>query len=151
MVTLTIDDRLLSAYIFYGGILLLKTWAMSFFTARHRIKNKALPAPEDYGGKGKDKPVPHNDDVERVRRAHLNDLENIPIFLIVALLYSFTNLPAMRAIWCMRIFTAARILHTICYLNAISLPRGMGFMVGAACNAFMIGNVLYVAVKAGVF
>ncbi len=40
MVTLNLDDRLLSAYIFYGSILMLKTWAMSFLTARHRLKNK---------------------------------------------------------------------------------------------------------------
>jgi len=29
---------------------------------------KAFPSPEDYGGKSKDKPVPKNEDVERVRR-----------------------------------------------------------------------------------
>lgn len=40
MVTLNLDDRLLAAYIFYGSILMLKMWAMSFLTARHRIKNK---------------------------------------------------------------------------------------------------------------
>ena len=32
-----------------------------------------------------------NDDVERVVRAHRNDLENIPIFMILALLYVTTN------------------------------------------------------------
>ena len=40
MVKLTVDDHLLAAYLFYGSILMLKTWAMSFFTARHRIKNQ---------------------------------------------------------------------------------------------------------------
>lgn len=40
MVTLTVDDRLLAAYVFYGSILMLKTSLMSFLTARHRIKNK---------------------------------------------------------------------------------------------------------------
>ena len=29
---------------------------------------EAFPSPEDYGGKSKDKPVPKNEDVERVRR-----------------------------------------------------------------------------------
>jgi len=43
MVSLKLDDRLLAAYLFYGSILLLKTWAMSFLTARHRIKNKVRP------------------------------------------------------------------------------------------------------------
>ena len=40
MVTLSIDDHFLSVYLFYGAILLLKTWIMSFLTARHRIANK---------------------------------------------------------------------------------------------------------------
>ena len=40
MVALNLDDRLLAAYIFYGSILVLKTFLMSFLTARQRIKNK---------------------------------------------------------------------------------------------------------------
>lgn len=40
MVTLSVDDHFLSAYLFYGAILMLKTWVMSFVTARHRIANK---------------------------------------------------------------------------------------------------------------
>ena len=84
-------------------------------------------------------------------RAHLNDLENIPLFLIVVLLYSFSGLPAIRAIWCLRVFTAARILHTISYLNAISAPRAISFLAGAGCTVFLAGNVLYAALKTGVF
>lgn len=45
MVTLKLDDRLLAAYLFYGSILMLKTWAMSFFTARHRLQNKVRSDP----------------------------------------------------------------------------------------------------------
>ena len=84
-------------------------------------------------------------------RAHLNDLENIPLFLIVVLLYLFSGLPAMRAIWCLRIFTAARIIHTISYLNAITVPRAASFLVGAACTVFVAGNVLYATIITGVF
>ena len=40
MVTFSLDDRLLAAYLFYGAILLLKMLLMSFITAFHRIKNK---------------------------------------------------------------------------------------------------------------
>jgi len=151
MATLTLDSRLLAAYVFYGSILLLKTFMMSFITAVHRIKNKALPSPEDYGGKYKDKPVPKNEDVERVRRAHQNDLENIPIFLIIALLYMLSNLSIVRGIWCLRIFTAARVLHTVAYLNKISLPRAMCFLIGAICTGILGVSVLYSAIHTGVF
>jgi len=151
MVALNLDDRLLAAYIFYGSILVLKTFLMSFLTARQRIKNKVFPSPEDYKGENKDKPVTTNEDVERVRRAHQNDLENIPIFLIIALLYTLSNLPPVRGIWCLRIFTAARILHTVGYLNAITRLRGIGFMSGSACIAILVVSVLISAVTAGVF
>ena len=84
-------------------------------------------------------------------RAHLNDLENIPIFLIVALLYMFSGRPALCGIWCLRIFTTARIMHTIAYLNAISMIRALAFLVAALCTVVLGGNVLYSAVEAGVF
>ena len=40
MVMLKLDDDLLSAFIFYGCLLGMKTAIMSFLTARHRLKNK---------------------------------------------------------------------------------------------------------------
>ncbi|XP_027041694.1 microsomal glutathione S-transferase 1-like isoform X3 [Pocillopora damicornis] len=150
MITLKMDDRFLAAYLFYGAMVMLKTWVMSFLTSRHRIGNKALPSPEDYG-KDNTKPVPVNPDVERVRRAHLNDLENIPIFMIVALLYGLSGEPVARGIWCLRIFTGARFLHTIAYLNGISVPRALGFLSGSVCTAVLGFSVLYSAVKTGVF
>ena len=46
MVTISVDDRLLAAYLFYGGILLLKMLSMSLITAFYRIKNKVCDNPE---------------------------------------------------------------------------------------------------------
>ena len=40
MVTISDDDRLLAAYLFYGGILLLKMLLMSLITSFYRLKNK---------------------------------------------------------------------------------------------------------------
>ena len=40
MVTLKVDNRLLAAYLFYGGILLLKMLLMSLITTFYRLKNK---------------------------------------------------------------------------------------------------------------
>ena len=84
-------------------------------------------------------------------RAHQNDLENIPIFLIFALLYMLANLCPVKGIWCLRLFTAARILHTVAYLNGISKPRAIGFLTGSACVAFMGVNVLWAAVSTSMF
>lgn len=40
MVTISVDDRLLAAYLFYGGILPLKMLLMSLITTFYRLKNK---------------------------------------------------------------------------------------------------------------
>ena len=72
--------------------------------------------------------------------------------MIVTVLYMFSGGPVVWGIWCLRIFTAARIIHTIAYLNAISLLRALGFGVGAFCTAGLACNVLYQSiVKTGVF
>jgi glutathione S-transferase len=57
--------------------------------------------------------VKKDEDVERVRRAHLNDLENIPAFLISGLFYVMTNPNVNLALWLFRIAVLARIGHTI--------------------------------------
>lgn len=51
--------------------------------------------------------------VERVRRAHLNDLENIPAFLFCALFYVCSEPQPDVALWLIRIAVLARICHTI--------------------------------------
>ena len=58
-------------------------------------------------------------DVERVRRAHLNDMENIYLYFIVAGLYMFTNPTKFAATTCFKIFTGARYVHTVAYLAQV--------------------------------
>jgi glutathione S-transferase len=70
--------------------------------------------PED-AGPGKE--IKKDEDVERVRRAHLNDLENIPAFLIAALFYICSEPDPTVALWLIRVAVTARILHTIVSFN----------------------------------
>merc|ERR1712018_666041 len=57
--------------------------------------------------------------VERVRRAHLNDMENILPFFCLGILYIFTNPALSTAVLVFRIFAACRITHSIVYLLVI--------------------------------
>ena len=54
--------------------------------------------------------------VERVRRAHQNDLENILPYFFISALYLLTNPNPATALTCFRAFTAARFLHSFVYL-----------------------------------
>ncbi|KAK3919844.1 Microsomal glutathione S-transferase 1 [Frankliniella fusca] len=72
-------------------------------------------------------------------RAHLNDLENIPAFWVVGLLYCLTNPAPSLAINLFRGFTAARFLHTFVYA-VVPLPqpsRGLAFGAGFAITMYM--------------
>jgi len=83
-----------------------------------------------------------NENVERVRRAHLNDIENIVPFFCLGLLYIFTSpaLPTALLVFRnrLRIFAACRIAHSIVYLLVIPQPaRALAFFGGMGVNLFM--------------
>lgn len=132
-----------SAYAFYAAILVLKMMAMSVLTARQRFRKKVFANPEDTpAAKGK---VKFDDpDVERIRRGHLNDLENIPIFLLIALLYTLTDPSRLLAINLFRAFTVARILHTFVY-TVVVIPqpsRALSWAVGYIITGYMAVQVV---------
>lgn len=104
----------MQSYIAYSGILALKVLGTAILTSRARYSKKAFANPEDaVGGKGKVKL--DDPDVERVRRAHLNDLENIPAFWLLGALFLTTSPEAAWATLLFRIYTAGRVLHTFVY------------------------------------
>lgn len=77
-------------------------------------------------------------------RAHLNDLENIPIFLITGLLFVTSNPPEMIANNLFRIYTFVRIMYTIVYAVFV-LPqptRVIFFIAGVVINIIMIIYVI---------
>ena len=140
---LSMSNPLLRTFMFYGAILLLKMIAMSFWTAFHRIKNKSFANTEDARGAdptGKKGLVPrmNDEDVERVRRAHLNDMENIYLFLILGFFYVCTGPCVVRTTLLFRVFTGARVLHSLVYVNAVRQPaRGLCYLVGQIVNIYM--------------
>lgn len=54
-------------------------------------------------------------DVERVRRNHLNDIENIIPFVLVGFFYVSTDPDRDTALWHFRVFFISRLLHTLSY------------------------------------
>lgn len=116
MEVLSLQNPVLQSFIVYSAILALKLLALGALTGMTRMAKGVFANPEDLksaGGKGKIKfDDPH---VERVRRAHLNDLENIPAFWVLGALYVTTNPAHAWATLLFRIYTAGRVLHTLVY------------------------------------
>ena len=67
-------------------------------------------------------------DVERVRRAHQNDLENIPLFLLVTHFYLTTNPSTAVATNLIRGFTCLRFMHSFVYLNQVCWQKKRIFL-----------------------
>ncbi|NXF76692.1 MGST1 transferase, partial [Sclerurus mexicanus] len=145
--TKLIDNEVFQAYATYTAIVLLKMMLMSLITAYFRITRKAFVNPEDTASFGKGdsakKYLRTDPDVERVRRGHLNDLENIVPFVGIGLLYALSGPELSSALLHFRIFTGARILHTLAYLIPLPQPgRGLSWAVGYAVTFSMAYQVL---------
>jgi uncharacterized MAPEG superfamily protein len=119
-------------YAFTTIVLAIKMTLIGVVQGRARTGAGVFLNPEDakmFGGKE----VPEEPEmVQRASRAWRNDLENIPIFLILAWIYVAAGLSAGAfVIYCL-VFMAARIIHTICYINSLQPWRTAAFTVGAA-------------------
>nr|XP_034841145.1 microsomal glutathione S-transferase 1-like [Maniola hyperantus] len=138
MVPVTIADPAVQSYIIYSSVLALKVLGMSVLTGMVRHKKKVFANEED--AKATKGVVKFNDpDVERTRRAHLNDLENIPAFWVLGALYLTTGPATELATLLFRVFTAGRILHTIVYaVKPLPQPaRAIAFGIPYFINWYM--------------
>ncbi|TRY63073.1 hypothetical protein TCAL_05769 [Tigriopus californicus] len=134
---MNVNPEIISAYLFYATVVTLKTMAMTFATAYQRITKKIFSNPED-AAMNNGKIDLNNESVERVRRAHLNDMETIFPFLFLGAAYCTTGPSTFVAINLFRIFTLARIVHSIVYLFQMPQPsRFLAFLVSILCNIFM--------------
>ena len=144
---ISFDNPVFSKFAFYSGIVLSKTMLMSGLIGHQRGKHKYPPPnPEDFKLLRipvRDLNVTPNDTVERTRRCHRNDLENVIPFVLIGLLYVTTNPDPTTAAWHFRIFTGFRIFHTFAYLMVLPRPsRGIGFLGGFLATVSMAISVL---------
>src|SRR5271156_6011433 len=101
-------------------ILFFKMLAISVVQGRARTSSKTYPNPEDARFFGA--PAPAADELPIVKRAAAawrNDLENIPIFLFLAMIYVTLGCWPEGPYIYFTIFVVARILHTIVYLRGL--------------------------------
>jgi uncharacterized MAPEG superfamily protein len=122
---------LLRMYTITAIVLALKMAAIGVVQGRVRTNAGVFVNPEDaktFRAKQAPEEAPA---VQRAARAWRNDLENIPIFLILAWIFVAAGLSATAfAVYCV-VFMVARIIHTICYLNSIQPWRTIAFTIGA--------------------
>ena len=136
---------LLQIYALTAIVLALKMAAISVAQGRGRVAAGIFVNPEDAKTFQASQGPSDAPEVQRASRAWLNDLENIPIFLILCGIYVAAGLSTTAfAIYCL-VFTVARIAHTFFYLNSIQPMRTISYTIGAVvATALMIH--LFIAV-----
>ena len=133
---------LLQIYALTAIVLTLKMSAVSVVQGRARVAAGIFVNPEDAKTFQASHGPEDAPDVRRASRAWLNDLENIPIFLILCGIYVAAGLSTTAfAIYCL-VFMAARIAHTIFYLNSIQPMRTISFTVGAVVSITLMIHLL---------
>ncbi|XP_067638018.1 microsomal glutathione S-transferase 1-like [Eurosta solidaginis] len=139
---LTLKNPVFCCFLFWASVLVIKMLLMSLLTAVQRFRYKIFPNEEDLFFKNIE--VQFNDPhVERVRRAHRNDMENILPYFTMALLYICTNPRPTLACVLFRIVGIARVLHTLVYaFRPVPQPsRILAFGIPMAITFYMACSV----------
>jgi glutathione S-transferase len=124
MEQLNFDNPVFAAYAIAAALMTLKAIAMSWLTVLRMMQEKGgYRSPEDLR-KTPLNPDPRpeqllpNERVERIRRIHLNDLENLPFFLAAGLLYVLTQPSPGLARVLFYGYAISRLLHFAAYFTA---------------------------------
>src|SRR5438132_10001604 len=125
-----LHDPTLRLFLICASILVIKMLATGYVTAILRNVRGVFVSPEDYAFRGRE-PGPPDEQIERIRRAHRNDLESILPFLAIAFLAAISGAIGYRVAWWLFVpFTVARILHTAAYSLGLQPWRSIFFGIG---------------------
>ena len=124
MERISLQDPVFATYAVAATIMILKAVAMSWLTVVRMMGAKGgFRSPEDIR-KTPLNPDPNpaqlapNDRVERIRRIQMNDLENLPYFLVAGFLFVLTQPSLLVAQWLFYGYVATRLAHFAAYLTA---------------------------------
>jgi glutathione S-transferase len=121
---LSLQNPLFATYVIAASLMILKAVAMSWLTVVRMMQvNGGFRSPEDlrktqFNPEPRPEQLAIDDRVDRIRRIHLNDLENLPFFLAAGFLFVLTG----PSLWLARVllygYVATRLVHFAAYLTA---------------------------------
>ena len=146
---MTFENPVFATYVIVATLMILKLMGQGWITVYRMMKvGGGFLNPEDEApGLVNPKPRPGqldaDDYVERSRRMHHNDLENIPAFLFAGLLFTVTQPPLVLAQVLFYGFLATRLAHFWAYFTAKSHEVRATF--------FTIGSLIVIAMAVYTF
>ena len=124
------------------AVLVVTMYALGFMTAKTRADRKKVINAEDVKINGAEVVDVEHGDVQRIKRAHLNALENAVPFFVIGFIYTQTSPSMMVARIFFLTFVGLRLFHAMFYLTAKQPFRTLSFAVGALVNLAMVVQVL---------
>lgn len=125
-----INNAAFHTYATCSAILAIKMLLTGNYTTLQRMRNKAFVNAEDarqLGGQASEQEHPAVAHALRIQR---NDLENIPLFFVIGLIFVLGGAtPFAAAAYCWT-FTIARLLHWVAYLNHLQPWRAICYFAG---------------------
>lgn len=152
MTQISLQDPLFATYAIAATLMILKAVGMSWLTVLRMMQEKGgYRSPEDLR-KTPLNPAPDpaqlapNERVERIRRIQMNDLENLPFFLVAGFLYILTEPSLLLARLLLYGYAVSRLLHFAAYFTAQTHDmRATLWTVGSLILIFMTVKALLAA------
>lgn len=146
---ITLENPVFVAYAIAAALMVLKVMGQGWMTVYRMMKsNSGMVSPEDLR-KTPLNPNPspeqlhENDYVDRSRRMHRNDLENIPGFWMAGFLFVMVSPPLWLAQAAFYGFVAARAAHAVAYgTKQTHDMRATFYTIGSVIVIFMAVYVL---------
>jgi glutathione S-transferase len=134
------DDPAFQTYAVCSAILAIKMLLAGNYTTVQRFRSKTFLSEEDVrlsGGVVGEHPA-----VARALNIQRNDLENIPLFWIVGLIYVLDGAsPGAAAAYCWT-FTVSRLVHWFVYLAGLQPWRAIAYTVGYLAILGMAAQII---------
>jgi len=152
MDTLSLQDPVFATYVIAATLMILKAVSMSWLTVVRMMQVRGgFRSPEDLKRTPLN-PAPDprqlepDERVERIRRIHLNDLENLPFFFAAGFLYVLTQPSLLLARLLLYGYVVSRLLHFAAYATARTHDtRATLWTVGSLIIIFMTCSTLLAA------
>ncbi|PSO21527.1 MAPEG family protein [Bradyrhizobium sp. MOS003] len=150
----SLQNPIFATYVIAATIMILKALSMSWLTVFRMMQAKGgFRSPEDLR-KTLLNPAPDpkqlepNEHVERIRRIQLNDLENLPFFLVAGLLFVLTEPSLLIARLLLYGYVVSRLLHFAAYFTERTHDtRATFWTIGSLILVYMTCQTLVTALQ----
>jgi glutathione S-transferase len=144
--TTLFDDAVFRTYAIASAVLGVHLLLLALWTGTVRVKRRQWVNPEDAKLNKGDQAELDHPDVLRVKRAHVNAIENAIPFFVIGALFAATRPSQTAALAYFGTFVGARLLHSVFYLLGKQPFRTLMFALGVLATFGMAFHVVRAAV-----